>query len=252
MVLGRRDCWGGWIRTNAWRIQSPLRLPRRASTPGTPSSSIPLRRKRLRCGKAAAFESAPGRRAVMVLGRLDSNQRMADSKSAALPLGDAPRCDASASLRGSGSLGRRARSRQALRSSFSHCARGVTTSCSSPHSRSTICDTVRRSTARIRVTGCTTVVCRRDARRAPAEPRPNRRPAPFGVLDGSALFKTTIRPNAAPSTRVRAISADQILRSGERDLQRGNALGAVRLVERVPQRRPLVRLITVISQSRIA
>jgi hypothetical protein len=40
---------------------------------------------RLRCSKAADFDSAKGK-----LGWLDSNQRMAESKSAALPLGYTP------------------------------------------------------------------------------------------------------------------------------------------------------------------
>ncbi len=56
---------GGWIRTNGWRDQNPL--PYHLATP--------------------LLHTSTGENWQ---GRLDSNQRMARSKPAALPLGDAP------------------------------------------------------------------------------------------------------------------------------------------------------------------
>src|SRR3990167_7692989 len=65
---------GGWIRTNAWQDQNLL--PYRLAI-----ALYPVLLNALSC------VSAPGRKWQ---GRLDSNQRMAGSKPAALPLRDAP------------------------------------------------------------------------------------------------------------------------------------------------------------------
>ena len=66
---------GGWIRTNAWQDQNLL--PYRLATPLYPVKPDAA------CQSYAA-------RGQLWQGRLDSNQRMAGSKPAALPLGDAP------------------------------------------------------------------------------------------------------------------------------------------------------------------
>ena len=70
-----------------------MRSPRRRGDPAGIRTPDPLLKRQLLCRLSYriifVFKNALGRRSAW-LGRLDSNQRVRESKSLALPLGDAP------------------------------------------------------------------------------------------------------------------------------------------------------------------
>ena len=80
ILAGVADCSGQSPSSLRDRLQRPL-----ISFATEPTHSLPRSNSR-----KANKKSRPNGRIFYWLGRLDSNQRMAESESAALPLGDAP------------------------------------------------------------------------------------------------------------------------------------------------------------------